>query len=64
MGVLFKAGHSEGVRTDTPASSVQRAAVDVPPLKWSGDYHRLAIEEEALDAQETAFGRGDHRQAA
>ncbi len=37
---------------------------DLPPLKWSSEYHRMAIEEEAGDAQETAFDRGDHRQAS
>lgn len=38
--------------------------IDLPPLKWSSEYHRMAIEEEAGDAQETAFDRGDHRQAS
>jgi hypothetical protein len=37
---------------------------DLPPLKWSSDYHRLAIWKEAGDAQETAYDRGDHWQAA
>jgi len=38
--------------------------IDLPPLKWSSEYHRLAIWKEAGDAQEMAYNRGDHRQAA
>ncbi len=47
-----------------PYSKAEHRRTDLPPLKWSSEYHRLAIQKEAGDAQETAFDRRDHRQAA
>ncbi|MGH6891830.1 MAG: hypothetical protein ACREEP_06205 [Dongiaceae bacterium] len=52
------------VIVDNDAIQYNIVTPDLPPVKWPIGYHRMAIEEEARDTQETAFGRGDHRQTA